>query len=217
MKFFKMTKTVSRLQETSKVLSLSNLCTGFIAIGLLFLLYGKNEKIIIVPPNLQTTGWIDENEGSTAYMQSWASYIATLLGNTNPSSVNFVKSSLAPFLSPNSYQRIMLSIDDAISQINRDRVSLTFTPTRISTDPKAKGVYFVEGSQEVKSVTGRTTIKTVHYIVTVYIRGYKPVIEDIQLKNGDAYLPTYEQEANGGVLPDDSQSKEIIEGSRVND
>ncbi|HFD3738333.1 TPA: TraE/TraK family type IV conjugative transfer system protein, partial [Pseudomonas aeruginosa] len=129
MKFFKMTKTVSRLQETSKVLSLSNLCTGFIAIGLLFLLYGKNEKIIIVPPNLQTTGWIDENEGSTAYMQSWASYIATLLGNTNPSSVNFVKSSLAPFLSPNSYQRIMLSIDDAISQINRDRVSLSFTPT----------------------------------------------------------------------------------------
>lgn len=97
MKFSNLRNTLSGLRETNNTLTITNLCTAIVSILLVILIFSKDERIIIVPPNLTTTSWVDANEGSTAYMRSWAGYIATLLGNTNPSSAPFIKESLEPF------------------------------------------------------------------------------------------------------------------------
>lgn len=217
MKFSNLRNTLSGLRETNNILTITNLCTAIVSIMLIILLFSKNERIIIVPPNLTTTSWIDANEGSTAYMRSWAGYIATLLGNTNPSSAPFIKESLEPFLAPTNRGAIMQTIDDETGKIRRNRVSVSFSPTKISSDPMAKGTYFVEGTQEIKSITGKAVSHSVTYIVTVFIKGYKPVVENIQLKSASVTLPTYVASENDGKIPEGSEAEKIVEGSKIND
>ncbi|WP_338885746.1 TraE/TraK family type IV conjugative transfer system protein [Xenorhabdus sp. TH1] len=217
MKFSKLRNTLSGLRETNNTLTITNLCTAIVSIVLIVLVFTKNERVVIVPPNLTTTSWIDNNEGSTAYMQSWAGYIATLLGNANPTSVKFIKESLEPFLAPTNRGAIMQTIDDEIGKIKRDRVSVSFSPTKISSDPMAKGVYFVEGTQEIKSITGKKTAYSVTYIVTVFIKGYKPVVDNIRLKNGGVELPSNEAKKHEGKIVEGSEAEQIVKGSRIND
>ncbi|KNC25809.1 hypothetical protein FF38_03572, partial [Lucilia cuprina] len=114
----------------------------------------RSQIVTIVPPNLTETTWLDEKTAGQPYMQAWAIYLANSMGNATPESVDMLKKSIGPFLDAGIYTQVMKRIDDQIDQIKRDRISLSFTPTRVYHDPKAPGTYFVEGSQGLEGIAG---------------------------------------------------------------
>ncbi|HEC8324745.1 TPA: traE family protein [Providencia rettgeri] len=168
------------------VLVVSIICIGILSATLM----NRSQIVTIVPPNLTETTWLDEKTAGQPYMQAWAIYLANSMGNATPESVDMLKKSIGPFLDAGIYTQVMKRIDDQIDQIKRDRISLSFTPTRVYHDPKAPGTYFVEGSQALEGITGTPTVKSVTFQMSVDIKGYRPMLTFINIKQGKAELPS---------------------------
>ena len=150
----------------------------------------RSQVVAIVPPNLTETSWLDKNAASAPYMRAWAVYIAQSMGNANPTTVDMLKDSIGPFLDASIYTQVMKRIDDQIDQIKRDRISLYFTPLRVISDPMSPGAFFVEGNQGLEGITGKPVIKLVTFQINIDIKGYRPVVTFINIKQGRAELPS---------------------------
>ncbi len=74
-------------------------------------------------------------------MKAWALYIADSFGNANPATLDLLKNSIGPFLDASIYTKVMKAMDDQIDQIKRDRISLSFNPVGVITDPLAVGTF----------------------------------------------------------------------------
>lgn len=168
------------------VLVVSIICIGILSTTLM----NRSQIVTIVPPNLTETTWLDEKTAGQPYMQAWAIYLANSMGNATPESVDMLKKSIGPFLDAGIYTQVMKRIDDQIDQIKRDRISLSFTPTRVYHDPKAPDTYFVEGSQGLEGITGNPIVKSVTFQMSIDVKGYRPVLTFINIKQGKAELPS---------------------------
>ncbi|WP_272654135.1 MULTISPECIES: TraE/TraK family type IV conjugative transfer system protein [unclassified Providencia] len=180
------------LQMTAEISTLKWVVLGLLGVVVILsaTLMSRSQVVTIVPPNLTQTAWLDEHAASAPYMSAWAVYVAQSLGNANPSSVNMVKESIGPFLDAKIYNEMMKRIDDQIDQIKRDRISLYFTPNRVITDPAAPGTFFVEGNQGLEGITGQPVVKLMTFQINVDIKGYRPVITYVNIKQGKAILPS---------------------------
>ena len=169
---------------------LANLVLGYA-------LLAKTQPITIIPPNLTETAWLDEKAASSSYMKAWALYIADSFGNANPATLDLLKNSIGPFLDASIYTKVMKAMDDQIDQIKRDRISLSFNPVGVITDPLAVGTFYVTGNQTLEGITGKPSTTPVYYEITVNVKGYRPIITFIEIKSGKPLLPSEEDKHKG--------------------
>ncbi|WP_338090304.1 TraE/TraK family type IV conjugative transfer system protein [Photorhabdus luminescens] len=183
-------KGLLSLKGENKTLKFALLIAMFIAGILAITIMNRSQVVTIVPPNLTQTAWLDKNAASAPYMRAWAIYIAHSLGNATPASVDMLKEAIGPFLDANIYTPVMKRIDDQIDQIKRDRISLSFTPIRVITDPVAPGTFYVEGNQGLEGITGKPVTTPVNFQISIDIQGYRPIVTYININQGRSELPS---------------------------
>lgn len=163
-------------------------------------LSSKEHTVVMVPPNLEDEVWVSKQDGGMSLKESWASYVATLLGNVTPRSVNQLSPMLQKIIYPGAYKDIMESISALEKEVTTEQLEIQFSPTGVFYVP-SRDVVAVSGEFRMRSARGieKRFVRT--YEIGISIRNYAPSVSSIEIYEG-AYKP--------GDVPknDDTSSKD---------
>lgn len=182
-------KTFNGLYSENTYLKWLVIVLGFVVLLMTWKVLSKDTIVTIVPPTLAEQGWVDRQKASESYMESWALYVAYLLGNANPKNGTLIKTALTPLLDKNIAADMLAAVDDQINQIRRDGVRISFEAKSILQDKRSPSKYYVFGDS---SVTGNAENKIASkrtYEMDIEIRNYQPVLTSIKTYAGQPKTP----------------------------
>lgn len=145
----------------------------------------RDEVITVVPPTLTEKAWLSKTSASFEYTESWAFFIAQLIGNVTPHNATVVKDALGPLLAQDIYQSVMQVLDQQIHQIRQDRVTLGFEPEKVLRDNVNPNKLYVTGRSVSQGPTGAKKRDSRTYEIELTVKDYKPVITWISTNTGD--------------------------------
>ncbi|MGL5126914.1 MAG: TraE/TraK family type IV conjugative transfer system protein [Aeromonas popoffii] len=110
----------------SNFMMLSN--AGLVAIVLLLVFNQMNKKptIIVKPPVMTGEFRIEDGLPNKEWQQSWALFIAHMLGNVNPRNVEFVARQVTSLLSPNLQAAVEVDLRKVVEMMRMSGLSQTF-------------------------------------------------------------------------------------------
>lgn len=157
-----------------------------IIILLLVMVLRKETIVTIQPFTLKGEAWVSESNASQSYKKAWGLAVAQLVGNVQPSTVGFLKDTLAPILAPSVYQEVMDILEVQAIDIKKDRVVMRFEPRSIIYEKQSDKV-FVEGMSYISGVSSPKEKSSPRvYEFVIGIEGYMPELEYIETYEGRA-------------------------------
>lgn len=155
---------------------------GLLLISVLALVT-KSDRIILKPYTLTQESWIEKKEASRSYKEAWGLFLAELMGNVTPETVDFVKDRLAPLLAPSIFQQTMQALQEQALSIKQDRVTIRFEPRFVTYEPETDKV-FVYGYSYERGPTGAERRKDRTYEYRIIISNYAPMITSLNTYRG---------------------------------
>lgn len=190
-------------QRRLVTIGLAGLCgvLGLSVAGLSWSLMTKERVTILVPPLLEADAEVRRDAASPDYLRAWGLYIAQSIGNVTPKSVEFVRQSIEPLLSSSIYADVIERIEQEVSKIKTDRLSISFEPHSVLIEPERSRV-FVTGLRVAEDLVGGQERRSVTYEIGITMAAYRPLITDISTYPGKPHTANWlkQQEAlgNGG-------------------
>lgn len=178
--YFKSYKGALEANRYSRVLiillGISNVVLG-IAVSM------KDRTVVMVPPTLEQEAWVASTDGSMSLRESWATYVATLLGNVTPRSINQVGPMLGKIIYPGAYKEVMESLAVLKKEVETEQLEIQFSPTGVFNIP-SKNQVAVSGEFRMRSARGaeKKFIRT--YLIGMAIRNYAPSVTSIDIIEG---------------------------------
>lgn len=145
--------------------------------------FTQERVTVIQPMTLTEEAWVSSKRASASYQESWGLFLALLLGNATPDTVNFIKDRVGPLLAPKIYQEVMLAINEQAEFIRQDRVAMRYEPRYVLYEEESDRVY-VYGYSYVKDSTTKESRSESTYEFQVTIRNYQPEIEHMTVYSG---------------------------------
>lgn len=147
------------------------------------LLMAKNEKIVLVPANLGNNAAVASNAADENYKTAWALFIAKFLGNITPGNIDFVKSKIATYMSPEVYGTIREAIEAQADAIRNDGITVSFSERAVTYEPTTDRV-FVTGITRTEDRSGNNESIERTYEMRIAIRNFVPVVTYFDLYRG---------------------------------
>lgn len=144
----------------------------------------RESIVTIVPPALVERAWVDSESASETYTESWALYVASLVGNVTPASAGMIRKAIEPLLDEQIYQDVVNAIESQVAKIRQDRVVLQFEPKKVVREVKNPNNFFVTGRSVMIGPNGKPERSNVTYEVEIVIRNYQPVILNLTTYTG---------------------------------
>ena len=143
----------------------------------------KDRTVVMVPPVLEQDAWVTTQDGSMSLRESWATYVAMMLGNVTPRSVNQVGPMLGKIVYPGAYKEVMESLAVLKKEVETEQLEIQFSPTGVFNIP-SKNKVAVSGEFRMRSARGaeKRFIRT--YLIGVGIRNYSPSVTSIEILEG---------------------------------
>ncbi len=146
-------RSLSELQGDRRFLIYANLVLGALLLLLTTLVFTKETRIVLVPPELAGEVWITPDDASEDYKKAWALMTATVLGNVTPATAEDVQKTLVALIAPEAYRDIELDLSDQVKMIQKDSLSVAFTPKQRIYEPDTDKI-FVTGTHTVTGPAG---------------------------------------------------------------
>jgi conjugal transfer pilus assembly protein TraE len=147
----------------------------------------QHTKVILVPPTLPGEVEIARNQGSGTLKETWALYVAELIGNVTPGNAAFIERSLGPLLDAGIYRDVMALLGSQVTALRADRVSVRFRTREVLYEAKTDRVY-VSGEQTSQGPGGNPETHPRTYEFRIAFRHYRPVVEHIDVYAGEPHL-----------------------------
>lgn len=159
---------------------------GLLGIVLLLSLQAfRRERIVVLQPvTLSQEAWVSRDAASQSYKEAWGFYLAQLVGNVTPGSLEFVKQRLQPLLAPQIYQAVMATLQQQSQQIQQNRLTLRFEPRAVEYEA-ASNKLFVYGHSVEEGVSERckkSSDRTYEFVLQ--IAHYAPLISALDTYQG---------------------------------
>ena len=135
----------------------------------------KNTVVTVIPYTLSSEAYITQDKASVRYKEAWGHMIASEIGNISQKNFNFLKSRLAPLVSPSIYGEFFKKLEDEIAQIKEDKIIISFAPAAVVYEPNTDKV-FVFGRSEVTNALGYKTSSVRTYEIKIRMNLYVPQI-----------------------------------------
>ena len=110
-------------------------------IALAVTVHQADRTVVLVPPVLDGEVTLARNAASQEVKDAWALFVAELLGNVTPRNAEVLTKALDPLLAPALRQDVLRVLDSQISEIKREKISLSFQPRAISRDAGSDTLY----------------------------------------------------------------------------
>ena len=170
------------------VLAVSNL----VLVGLV----GQVERtVVLVPPVLEGEVTIAREYASQEVEESWGLYVAELLGNVSPETVDALTRVLDPLLSGGLRRTVMKAITEQTEEIKRENVAMRFAPRQVSYD-QATHTVFVTGQHKTESPAAKPVTNERTYELRVEFRNYRPLLTHLEVYRGPPQTAADKQTKN---------------------
>lgn len=144
----------------------------------------QDSVVVLVPPDLREEVWIARDDAQIAYRKSWGLYLAELLGNVAPGSVDLIAGAVEPLLAPAIHARVMEVLHRQAQQIREDRINLRFTPREVLYEPETQKV-FIAGYSFVSGALGDEEKRLQRaWEFGIEVAGYAPRVTHIDTYEG---------------------------------
>ena len=160
---------------------------GFFVLSviLLFIVLTRDTLVTVVLFTLQDKAEIFEDDATQNYKEAWAMAIAILVGNVQPSNVEFIGERIKPLLAPEIYHSTIDAMHANAQQLRDERVSMRFEPRQVIYEKSTKKL-FVYGYSYVRL---GSSLESEHrsdrtYEMTLDIREYAPLLTYITTYSG---------------------------------
>ena len=100
------------------------------------------ERVVVVPPQINTSFWLEKETVSSNYYREWGHYIAMLLLNVTPESVEMQNEMLLRHVSASHRAQLRAQLDDAAALLREQRLSTFFNVTDVQVDAESSVVAF---------------------------------------------------------------------------
>ena len=170
------------------VLAVSNL----VLVGLV----GQVERtVVLVPPVLEGEVTIARDYASQEVEEAWGLYVAELLGNVSPQTVDVLTRVLDPLLSGGLRREVAKAIATQTEEIKRENVSMRFLPRSVTYDIATRTVY-VTGQHKTEGPAAKPVSNERTYELRVEFRNYRPVITHLAVYRGEPKTDAKSQQSN---------------------
>jgi conjugal transfer pilus assembly protein TraE len=138
------------------------------------------ERIVLVPPAIHKTFWVESDRVSAEYLQQMAYFLMQLTLNVTPHGVDHQADVLMQYAAPSSYGELRSTMAATAARLKRDGASTLFSPRDLVVD---------EATQRV-GVRGQLTTYVSDRRVSDVSKGY--AIE-LQYAGGRIYLKAFRE------------------------
>ncbi len=95
------------------------------------------ERVVLVPPSIHKSFWVESDKVSAEYLEQMAYFLAQLVLNVTPQSVDYQSKLLLQYAAPGSYGEIKTAMAVAGERLKRDGAATVFSPRTINVDQRA--------------------------------------------------------------------------------
>ena len=178
--------TWKRYQFERKVFLLSSLIYGAIVLALLGLYMTRKQVIILTPPQIKEKIAISGTTAAEPYYKEMALFLAQLVGNLAPNTVDYALKVFSSYLDPSVYERVSDSLADTAETIKQKQTATAFYPTKIG---KVGETWYVVGElHKIESLKDLGQIKKggiITYEIGFKIRSYRLYVVKFKQLTGD--------------------------------
>ncbi len=134
-------KTEFFFHNILKTISQRNIWIGMAAgmtVSILVLsaaLFLKNERTILVPPQINKTLWVEGRTVSKEYLEEMGIYMSKLLLDLSPSSFTYNHETLLKYVAPEAYGALKKQLMEDGEQYTKFDLSTHFKPTQVIANP----------------------------------------------------------------------------------
>lgn len=116
------------------------------------------EKTIVVPPTLEKPFWVKGSEMSPEYLEEMARYLAGLVLNVTPNSVDTSHEIFLRYVAPANFGDVRTRLAVEADRLKRDNASAAFYPVGYQTKAKNRQTVI---TGDVTTMVGKQVISTV--------------------------------------------------------
>ena len=119
-----------------KLVLLASLALNIVIALIAFRLIGL-ERVILVPPTINKSFWVESDKVSAEYLEQMGYFLVQLVLNVTPQSVDYQSKLLLQYAAPASYGEIKTAMAVAGERLKRDGAATVFSPRTINVDERA--------------------------------------------------------------------------------
>ena len=139
---------------------------------------GQRERILYIPPNLHSVGYVDKNGVSDSYLADMTRYYALLFLDATPSSAPAQAQALLTYVAPESRGALKDQLLAQADKLKAQQLSLRFAPTNIEVNSQA---LVADITGELHCYVGKSEVNVIHATYRVHY----------QLNNGALQITSF--------------------------
>ena len=110
--------------------------------GAMMALSSRSERIVVVPPEVNSSFWVEEGSVSRGYFLEWGYYMISLLLNVSPGAVDYHNDIVLRHAAPEHRERMRSSLVAAADKVRREDLTTAFSVGAVEVEPHNGRVAF---------------------------------------------------------------------------
>lgn len=182
MQDLKLMRSTVRLQGAA--LALMGTCL-LASLVLMFNMVGR-DRIVVTPPSIDKTFWVSKERVSSAYLEQMGSFIAFLVLDVSPQSIDWKKTMLLQYVSPDIYGALQTRQDLEADRLRRLNATTQFSVAQLLPDEEAMNVT-LKGRLATFINGARTSDVDKEYVAEFEFKGNRVQIRNFrEIGNGES-------------------------------
>jgi len=163
---------------------------------LMFNMVGR-DRIVVTPPSIDKTFWVSKDRVSSSYLEQMGSFIAYLTLDVSPQSIDWKKTMLLQYVSPDVYGVLQTRQDLEADRLRRLNATTQFSIAQLMPNDEAMNVT-LKGRLATFINGARTSDIDKEYVAEFEFKGNRVQIRNFkEIGNGES--ATKVSAANAGV------------------
>ena len=163
---------------------------------LMFNMVGR-DRVIVTPPSIDKTFWVSKDRVSSSYLEQMGSFIAYLTLDVSPQSIDWKKTMLLQYVSPDVYGALQTRQDLEADRLRRLNATTQFSVAQLLPNEEAMNVT-LKGRLATFINGARTSDIDKEYVAEFEFKGNRVQIRNFkEIGNGES--ATRVSAANAGV------------------
>jgi conjugal transfer pilus assembly protein TraE len=178
----KQLRSTVRLQGAA--LSLMGACL-LCSLVLMFNMVGR-DRVVVTPPSIDKTFWVSKDRVSSSYLEQMGSFIAYLTLDVSPQSIDWKKTMLLQYVSPDVYGALQTRQDLEADRLRRLNATTQFSVAQLLPNEEAMNVT-LRGRLATFVNGARTSDVDKEYVAEFEFKGARVQIRNFrETGNGDS-------------------------------
>ena len=165
---------------------------------LMFNMVGR-DRIVVTPPSIDKTFWVSKDRVSSSYLEQMGSFIAYLTLDVSPLSIDWKKTMLLQYVSPDVYGALQTRQDLEADRLRRLNATTQFSVAQLLPNEEAMNVT-LKGRLATFINGARTSDVDKEYVAEFEFKGNRVQIRNFkEMSNGESATKVSAAAASAGA------------------